>query len=140
MCQSLHRGDRAGRQGSGGHAWCGAIDCAQHGQSDRVFVLLDAFYPVPEGKKMGGIPFMPWTWRPAAQIHGEQTISLFDKKGEPLSPPDGYNFGGKLRTMQGIIVAPNAMSGHLTSVMTRSCTCPKVTRARRLRVHRWKAQ
>ena len=36
-----------------------------------------------------------------------QTISLFDKTGKPLSPPEGYNFGGKLRTMQGIIVTPN---------------------------------
>jgi hypothetical protein len=35
------------------------------------------------------------------------TISLFDKNGKPLSPPEGYNFGGKLRNMQGIIVAPN---------------------------------
>src|SRR5262249_26593695 len=33
--------------------------------------------------------------------------SHFDKNGKPLSPPEGYNFGGKLRTMQGIIVAPN---------------------------------
>ena len=36
-----------------------------------------------------------------------QTISLFDNSGKPLSPPEGYNFGGKLRTMQGIIVTPN---------------------------------
>ena len=36
-----------------------------------------------------------------------QTISLFDKTGKPLSPPEGYNFGGKLRTMQGVIVTPN---------------------------------
>ena len=35
------------------------------------------------------------------------TISLFDTGGKPLSPPEGYNFGGKLRNMQGIIVAPN---------------------------------
>ena len=36
-----------------------------------------------------------------------QTISLFDKSGNPLSPPEGYNFGGKIGTMQGIIVTPN---------------------------------
>ena len=36
-----------------------------------------------------------------------QTISLFDKHGKPLSPPEGYNFGGKISTMQGIIVTPN---------------------------------
>ena len=36
-----------------------------------------------------------------------QTISLFDKNGKPLSPPEGYNFGGKISTMQGIIVTPN---------------------------------
>jgi streptogramin lyase len=36
-----------------------------------------------------------------------KTISLFDKDGKPLSPPEGYNFGGKLGIMQGIIVVPN---------------------------------
>jgi streptogramin lyase len=36
-----------------------------------------------------------------------KTISLFDKTGKPLSPPEGYNFGGRLGLMQGIIVAPN---------------------------------
>jgi hypothetical protein len=35
------------------------------------------------------------------------TISLFDKTGKPLSPPGGWNFGGKLNTMQGIIATPN---------------------------------
>jgi hypothetical protein len=38
---------------------------------------------------------------------GSKTISLFSKDGTPLSPPDGYNFGGELGIMQGIIVAPN---------------------------------
>jgi streptogramin lyase len=36
-----------------------------------------------------------------------KTISLFDKTGKPLSPPTGYNFGGQLGLMQGIIVTPN---------------------------------
>jgi hypothetical protein len=36
-----------------------------------------------------------------------QTISLFDNDGRPLSPPQGYNFGGKLGAMQGIMVVPN---------------------------------
>ncbi|MGD0188617.1 MAG: hypothetical protein ABSC25_25710 [Roseiarcus sp.] len=35
------------------------------------------------------------------------TISLFDNTGKPLSPPEGWNFNGKLGQMQGIIVAPN---------------------------------
>jgi streptogramin lyase len=35
-----------------------------------------------------------------------RTISEFDKTGKPLSPPDGWNFGGKLGTMQGIIATP----------------------------------
>ncbi|WP_439400431.1 hypothetical protein ACRQ5Q_43720 (plasmid) [Bradyrhizobium sp. PMVTL-01] len=38
---------------------------------------------------------------------GGRTISLFDKSGKPLSPADGYNFGGQLGIMQGIIVTPN---------------------------------
>src|ERR1022692_4055907 len=35
------------------------------------------------------------------------TISKFDSKGKPLSPPDGWNFGGRLGKMQGIIAAPS---------------------------------
>ncbi len=161
---------------------------------ERVFALLDAFYPVPQGKHLRGTPFMPYlSFAPSAWVlplkfsgggnaggakimfdsegnawsgdnflvgwqgHDDlwngnlskfapdgrplspmttgftgggllgpgfgtaidandrvwatstsgQTISLFDKTGKPLSPPEGYNFGGKLRTMQGIIVTPN---------------------------------
>ncbi|HVN90395.1 MAG TPA: hypothetical protein VMT61_11330 [Candidatus Binataceae bacterium] len=36
-----------------------------------------------------------------------RTISLFDHQGQPLSPPEGYNFGGKLGYMQGVIVTPS---------------------------------
>jgi len=36
-----------------------------------------------------------------------KTISVFDNNGQPLSPPQGYNFNGRLGLMQGIIVAPN---------------------------------
>ncbi len=36
------------------------------------------------------------------------TISAFDRKtGKPLSPETGYNFGGQLGAMQGIITTPN---------------------------------
>jgi DNA-binding beta-propeller fold protein YncE len=38
---------------------------------------------------------------------GSKTISLFDNGGKPLSPDQGYNFGGQLGVMQGIIVTPN---------------------------------
>lgn len=35
------------------------------------------------------------------------TISVFDRNtGQPLSPETGYNFGGKLGQMQGVIVTP----------------------------------
>jgi len=161
---------------------------------DRVFALLDAFYPVPQGKHLRASPFLPYlSFAPSAWVlplkfsgggnaggakimfdsegnawsgdnflvgsqgHDDlwpgnlskfapngrplspmttgftgggmqgpgfgtaidstdrvwvdstsgQTISLFDKTGKPLSPPEGYNFGGKLRAMQGIIVTPN---------------------------------
>jgi len=37
-----------------------------------------------------------------------KTISVFDRKtGKPLSPKSGYDFGGQLGQMQGIIVTPN---------------------------------
>jgi len=38
--------------------------------------------------------------------YGTKAIVKFDKTGKPLSPPDGYNFGGQLGQMQGIIVTP----------------------------------
>ena len=159
----------------------------------RVFALLDAFYPVPQGKRMRATPFLPYlSLSPGAWVlplkfsgggnaggakvmfdsegnawsgdnflvgwqghddlwngnlskfapNGQplspmtsgftgggllgpgfgttidandrvwvtstsgQTISLFDNTGKPLSPPEGFNFGGKISTMQGIIVTP----------------------------------
>jgi len=161
---------------------------------ERLFALLDAFYPVPKGKTLRPTPFLPYLrvapsawvmplkftggglsapgkimfdsegnlWTGANFIVGSQatdslwdgnltkfapdgrplspaptgfaggglegpgfgtaidandrvwvnstvgqTISLFDKNGKPLSPPSGYNFGGQLGKMQGIIVTPN---------------------------------
>ena len=161
---------------------------------ERVFALLDAFYPVPQGKHLRATPFMPYlSFAPGAWVlplkfsgggnaggakimfdsegnawsgdnflvgwqgHDDlwdgnlskfapngrplspmtsgftgggllgpgfgtaidandrvwatstsgRTISLFDKNGKPLSPPEGYNFSGKISTMQGIIVTPN---------------------------------
>ena len=161
---------------------------------ERVFALLDAFYPVPQGKHLRATPFMPYlNFAPGAWVlplkfsgggnaggakvmfdsegnawsgdnfivgwqgHDDlwpgnlskfapngrplspmtsgftgggllgpgfgtaidandrvwvtntsgQTISLFNKTGKPLSPPEGYNFGGKISTMQGVIVTPN---------------------------------
>lgn len=160
---------------------------------ERVFALVEQFYPVPEGKKLRAPPFMPylvyppsawliglkfsggglnapgkimfdsegnaWTgtnfivgmqssdafWngnsakfapngRPLSPAPtgfggggiqgpgfgtaidandrvwmtstGGRTMSLFDRNGKPLSPPDGYSFGGKLGVMQGVIVTP----------------------------------
>jgi hypothetical protein len=161
---------------------------------ERLFALLDAFYPVPKGKSLRATPYMPylsyspsawvlplkftggglnapgkigfdaegnaWTgdnfivgsqatdglwdgnlseiapngqplspmitgftgggiegpgFGTAVSVDGKawvdstvgKTISPFDKVGKPLSPPEGYNFGGKLGIMQGIIVMPN---------------------------------
>jgi hypothetical protein len=68
--------------------------------------------PSPSGFKGGGLAgpgfgltldahenvwITSWTGR---------TISEFDKTGKPLSPPDGWNFGGKVGNMQGIIATP----------------------------------
>lgn len=38
--------------------------------------------------------------------YGSKSITVFDKNGKPLTPPEGINFGGKLGLMQGIIVTP----------------------------------
>src|SRR6516165_11555154 len=36
---------------------------------ERLFELLDAFYPVPKGKNLRPVPFMPYlTWAPSAWV------------------------------------------------------------------------
>ena len=44
-----------------------------------------------------------------------RNITKFDNSGKPLSPPEGWNFGGKLNQMQGIIATP---SGDIWAVDT----------------------
>ena len=39
--------------------------------------------------------------------YGSKSISVFDKNGKPLTPPEGINFSGRLGLMQGIIATPN---------------------------------
>jgi len=39
--------------------------------------------------------------------YGSKTITVFDKNGKPLTPPEGINFGGRLGLMQGVIVTPS---------------------------------
>ncbi len=39
--------------------------------------------------------------------YGSKSITVFNKDGKPLTPPEGINFGGQLGLMQGIITAPN---------------------------------
>jgi hypothetical protein len=160
----------------------------------RVFALLDAFYPVPIGKNLRPVPFMPYlntsptAWvlplkfdgggyraggkaafdsesnlwvgdnftigwqasdalwqghatkfapngRPLSPIttgfsgggmeggtfgaavdakdnawltnYGSKSITVFDKTGKPLTPPEGITFGGRLGLMQGVIVTPS---------------------------------
>jgi hypothetical protein len=160
----------------------------------RVFALLDRFYPIPQGKNLRPVPFMPYlSWAPSAWVlplkfdgggyraggkamfdsqgnlwvpdnftvgwqgqdslweghatkfapngqplspittgftgggmeggtfgtavdahdnawftnYGSQSITVFDKNGKPLTPPEGVTFGGRLGLMQGIIVTPS---------------------------------
>src|SRR5262252_7559732 len=163
-------------------------------QPERLFALLDQLYPVPQGKTMRPVPFMPylnfspsawvfplkfdgggyragggamfdsegnlWTgdnftvgwqgqdslWqgnatkfspngKPLSPIttgfagggmqggsfgaavdakdnawfstYGGKAIAVFDKNGNPLTPPEGITFNGQLGLMQGIIVTPS---------------------------------
>jgi sugar lactone lactonase YvrE len=39
--------------------------------------------------------------------YGSKSISVFDKNGKPLTPPEGINFDGRLGLMQGVIVTPS---------------------------------
>ena len=161
---------------------------------NRLFALLDFFYPVPAGKNLRPVPFMPYlntapsAWvlplkfdgggyraggkagfdsegnlwvgdnftigwqasdalwqghatkfapngRPLSPIttgfvgggmeggtfgaaidandnawltnYGSKSITVFDKTGKPLTPPEGITFGGRLGLMQGVIVTPS---------------------------------
>ena len=38
--------------------------------------------------------------------YGGKSITVFDKNGKPLTPPEGITFDGKLGLMQGVIVTP----------------------------------
>jgi hypothetical protein len=160
----------------------------------NVFALLKAFYPIPQGKNLRPVPYMPYlNWQPSAWVlpltfdgggyraggkggfdsdanfwvgdnfsvgwqgqdslweghatkfapsghalspitngfsgggmeggtfgasidandnawfstYGSKAIVVFDKNGQPLTPPDGITFNRRLGLMQGIMVAPN---------------------------------
>src|SRR5271169_2206006 len=163
-------------------------------QPTRVFALIDQFYPIPKGKNLRPVPYMPYlntapsAWvlplkfdgggyraggkamfdsegslwvgdnftvgwqasdslwqghatkfasngRPISPIttgftgggmeggtfgaavdakdnawltnYGSKSITVFDKYGQPLTPPEGITFGGRLGLMQGVIVTPS---------------------------------
>ena len=40
--------------------------------------------------------------------YGGKCLTVFDKNGKPLTPPEGITFNGQLGLMQGIIVTPNS--------------------------------
>ena len=163
-------------------------------QPEKLFALLDQFYPIPNGKNLRPVPYMPYlNWAPSAWVlplkfdgggyraggkamfdsegnlwvgdnftvgwqgqdslwqghatkfapnghplspnttgftgggmeggtfgaavdakdnawfttYGSRAIAVFDKNGEPLTPPEGITFDGKLGLMQGVIVTPS---------------------------------
>src|SRR5208282_3305580 len=39
--------------------------------------------------------------------YGSKSITVFDKNGKPLTPPEGITFNGRLGLMQGVIVTPS---------------------------------
>ena len=57
--------------------------------------------------------------------YGSKTIAKFNKTGKPLSPPEGYNFGGKLGLMQGIIATPSGDIWASTWNTAPWFSCPK---------------
>jgi len=56
---------------------------------------------------------------------GNNNVALFDNKGKPLSPPEGWNFGGKLSNMQGIIVTPGGDIWAADTVASQLVHIPK---------------
>jgi hypothetical protein len=163
-------------------------------QPGRLFALLDQFYPIPSGKNLRSVPYMPYlnfapsAWvlplkfdgggyraggkamfesegnlwvgdnfttgwqardslwqgnatkfapngRPLSPVttgfagggmqggtfgcavdakdnawlssYGSKSITVFDKNGNPLTPPEGITFNGQIGLMQGVIVTPS---------------------------------
>ena len=54
-----------------------------------------------------------------------KSISVFDKTGKPLSPPDGYNFDSQLGSMQGIIATPSGDIWALDTIKSQLVRFPK---------------
>jgi hypothetical protein len=54
-----------------------------------------------------------------------ETISEFDKTGQPLSPAQGWNFGGKISQMQGIIATPNGDIWAVDTIKAQILHLPK---------------
>jgi len=56
---------------------------------------------------------------------GNNNIVRFDNSGRPLSPPEGWNLGGKLTNMQGIIVTPGGDIWAADTVSSQLVHIPK---------------
>lgn len=56
---------------------------------------------------------------------GNNNVALFDKAGKPLSPSEGWNMGGKLTNMQGIIVTPGGDIWAADTVSSQLVRIPK---------------
>jgi len=54
--------------------------------------------------------------------YGSKSITVFDKTGKPLTPPEGITFGGRLGLMQGVIVTPSGDVWVLASRKASSST------------------
>jgi hypothetical protein len=69
--------------------------------------------PITSGFCGGGVDLPSFGLAIAAEARvwidslASKTVSVFDATGNPLSPDTGYNFGGKLGGMQGIIATPS---------------------------------
>ncbi|MBS2028839.1 MAG: hypothetical protein JST54_13135 [Deltaproteobacteria bacterium] len=105
---------------SEGNAWSGvnfvvggqSLDAFWNGNLSKYSPNGKALSPTPSGFTGGGIlgPGFGTAITSDDKVWvtstSGKTISLFDKNGKALSPPEGYNFGGKLGLMQSIIVTP----------------------------------
>ena len=62
------------------------------------------------------------TTTPGSPATGSKSITVFDKTGKPLTPPEGITFGGRLGLMQGVIVTPSgALVFFPKGDLTRPC-------------------
>ena len=105
------RGQPLGRRQIQG--WLAGADALWQGNATKFAPNGQPLSPITTGFTGGGMQGGTFGQRltlkdkPGSSTYGGKSITVFDKTGKPLTPPEGITFGGQLGLMQGVIVTPS---------------------------------